>query len=388
MTAVAGRPGHPGASEGTGKEKGQLAQKIGKVQVHLVASPVPEGYGDATRKVENVGFVIVRVTTDEGLEGVGVTYNEVGGLATKDLIDNDMTPRLLNRDPLETEVIWQDFAQYMRGVARKGLTYCALSAVDIALWDLKGKLFGLPLYRLLGGDRAKVPVYASGGWTSYSDDELVEEMVNLVHQGYTMVKFKVGVEGGNNPGRDLERVRKVREAVGPATRLMLDANNCWDAATAVQFANRVKQFDILFLEEPVPADDIPGLARYKRGTDLPLATGEHEYTKFGVRDLVLNEAADVVQVDGTRVGGYTELLKVAAITQAWNLKLAPHAMEYVHSHFVSAMPNSLFLERLLIFEEVSANVFQDAPLPKDGYLEIPDLPGLGLNLNMDFISEQ
>jgi L-alanine-DL-glutamate epimerase-like enolase superfamily enzyme len=388
MTAVAGRPGHPGALEGTGKEKGQLAQKIGKVEVHLVVSPVPAGYGDATRKVENVGFVIVRVTTDQGLEGVGITYNEVGGLATKALIDNDMTPRLLNRDPLETEVIWQDFAQYMRGVARKGLMYCALSAVDIALWDLKGKIFGLPLYRLLGGDRAKVPVYASGGWTSYSDDELVEEMVNLVHQGYTMMKFKVGVDGGNNPGRDLERVRKVREAVGPATRLMLDANNCWDAATAVQFANRVKEFDILFLEEPVPADDIPGLARYKRGTDLPLATGEHEYTKFGVRDLVLNEAADVVQVDGTRVGGYTELLKVAAITQAWHLKLAPHAMEYVHSHFVSATPNSLFLERLLIFEELSANVFKYVPLPKDGYLEIPDLPGLGLDLNVDFLRER
>jgi L-alanine-DL-glutamate epimerase-like enolase superfamily enzyme len=348
---------------------------------------VAAGYGDATRRVESVGFVIVRVTTREGLEGVGVTYNEVGGLATTTLIDRDMTPRMLGRDPLETEAIWQDFSQYLRGVARKGLMYCALSAVDIALWDLKGKMLDLPLYKLLGGDRTRVPVYASGGWTSYSDEELVEEMVRVVGHGYNLVKFKVGVDGGNNPGRDLERVRKVREAVGPATRLMLDANNCWDAATAVQFANRVKDFDILFLEEPVPADDIPGLARYKRGTDLPLATGEHEYTKFGVRDLVLNEAVDVVQVDGTRVGGYTELLKVAAITQAWNLKLAPHAMEYVHSHFVSAAPNSLFLERLLIFEEVSANVFKDAPWPKDGYLEIPDLPGLGLTLDMDFITQ-
>ena len=275
-----------------------MTERIGKVEVHLVAAPVAAGYGDATRKVESVGFVIVRVTTQDGLEGVGVTYNEVGGLAIKTLIDHDMAPRLLGRDPLETEVIWQEFAQYLRGVARKGLVYCALSAIDIALWDLKGKLLELPLYRLLGGATTRVPVYASGGWTSYSDDQLVQEMIDVVNQGYSMVKFKVGVDGGTNPGRDLERVRKVREAVGPATRLMLDANNCWDAATAVQFANRVKELDILFMEEPVPADDIPGLARYKRGTDLPLATGEHEYTKFGVRDLVINEAVDVVQVDG------------------------------------------------------------------------------------------
>jgi L-alanine-DL-glutamate epimerase-like enolase superfamily enzyme len=127
--------------------------------------------------------------------------------------------------------------------------------------------------------------------------------VRVVDHGYNFVKFEVGVDGGTNPGRDLERARKVREAVGPATRLMLDANNCWDAATPVQFANRVKEFDILFLEEPVPADDIPGLARYKRGTDLPLAAGEHEYTKFGVRDLVLSEAVDVVRsmVPGSEV---------------------------------------------------------------------------------------
>jgi len=359
---------------------------IRKVEVHLVATPVAAGYQDATRKVEKVGFLIVRVTTSDGLEGVGVTYNEVGGDATRSLIERDIGPKVIGRDPFETEAIWQELAAYLRGVARKGLMYCALSAVDIALWDLKGKAVEMPLYRLLGGNRTRVPVYASGGWTSYPDGRLVDEMVGLVGQGYGMVKFKVGVDGGTNPRRDLERVRKVREAVGPGVILMLDANNCWDAGTAVQFANRVKELDILFLEEPVPADDLAGLARFKRGTDLPLATGEHEYTKFGVRDLVLNEAADIVQVDGARVGGYTELLKAAAIVQAWNLRLAPHAMEYIHGHLVSAVANSLFLERLLIFEELSANVFKGAPLPKDGYLEIPESPGLGLNLDTDFIA--
>src|SRR3712207_2218308 len=148
---------------------------IKDVQVHLVSASVPGGYADATRRVETIGFTIVRITTDQGHEGFGVTYHEVGGEATKVLIDRAMTPKLVGRDPLETEVIWAEFFGYLRGVGRKGLMFAALSAVDIALWDLKSKIFGLPLFRLLGGNARRVPVYASGGWTCFSDDELVAE---------------------------------------------------------------------------------------------------------------------------------------------------------------------------------------------------------------------
>ena len=330
----------------------------------------------------------MRVTTDQGLEGVGVTYHEVGGEATCELISRNMAPKLIGRDPLETEAIWQEFFHYLRGIGRKGLMFCALSAIDIALWDLKGKIVGLPIYKLLGGNRTTVPVYASGGWTSYGDDELVDEMKGMVARGFRTIKLKVGFKGGLNPRRDVERVRKVREAVGPDIDLLVDANNCFDAATAVQLANRIREFDITFFEEPVFADDIPGLARFKRGTDIPLATGEHEYTKFGVRDLLINEAADIVQVDGARAGGYTEMLKIAALTQAWNVKFAPHAMENIHLHLVAAVPNALFLERLLMFEDITAQVFKDAPVPVDGLMQVPDLPGLGLELDMDFIRER
>ena len=364
-----------------------MNHKIADIKVHLVSAPVLGRYADATRKVETVGFVVVRITTDQGLEGFGVTYHEVGGEATKLLIERNFTPRLIGRDPLEHEVIYADFVGYLRGIGRKGLMFCALSAIDIALWDLKGKIVDLPLYRLLGGNRSEVPVYASGGWTSYSDEELVEEITGMVGQGYSMVKFKVGVEGGHNLRRDYRRVAAVREAVGPEIGIMLDANNCWDAATGVQFANRVRELDIMWLEEPVPADDIPGLARFKRGTDVPLATGEHEYTRYGVRDLLLNEAADIVQVDGARSGGYTEMLKIAALTQAWNVKFAPHAMENIQAHLVSAVPNALFLERLLMFEPITANVFRDVPVPAGGMMPIPDKPGLGLELDLDFINE-
>jgi L-alanine-DL-glutamate epimerase-like enolase superfamily enzyme len=365
-----------------------MQHKIRNIDVHLVSAAVTGGFADATRKVETIGYVVVRVTTDQGLEGVGVTYHEVGGEATCELINRNMTPRLIGRNPLETEAIWHEFFHYLRGVGRKGLMFCALSAVDTALWDLKGKIVGLPICRLLGSNTTRVPVYASGGWTSYSDDELVDEMKGMVARGFKAVKFKVGYDGGRNTRRDIQRVRKVREAVGPEIDLLVDANNCFDAATAVQLANNIREYDITLFEEPVFADDIPGLARFKRGTDIPLGTGEHEYTKFGVRDLLINEAADIVQLDGARAGGYTEMLKIAALTQAWNVKFAPHAMENIHLHLVASVPNAPFLERLLIFEDITAQLFKDAPVPVDGFMEIPDLPGLGLVLDMDFIRDR
>jgi L-alanine-DL-glutamate epimerase-like enolase superfamily enzyme len=208
-----------------------MRHKISKVDVHLVSSAVPEGTADSTRKVETIGFVLVRITTDQGLEGIGVTYHEVGGEATRALIRHNMAPRLIGRDPLESEALWQEFFHYLRGVGRKGLSFCALSAIDIALWDLKGKIANLPVCRLLGGNLSRVPVYASGGWTSYDDDQLVDEMKSMVGRGFSHIKMKVGFGGGTQPNRDVERVRKVREAVGPDIRILIDANNCFDAAS-------------------------------------------------------------------------------------------------------------------------------------------------------------
>lgn len=144
--------------------------EIKEVIVHLVSMPVTGGFADATRKVESVGYTVVRIITNSGVEGIGVTYHEVGGEATKLLIEKNIAPRLIGRDPFETEVIWMDMFQHLRGVGRKGLMFCALSAIDIALWDIKGKVLNLPLYKLFGGNQKRVPVYGSGGWTSYTDE--------------------------------------------------------------------------------------------------------------------------------------------------------------------------------------------------------------------------
>ena len=358
---------------------------IKDVKVSLVASPIQTGFQDATRKVETVGMCVVQVTDNQGLIGIGVTYHEVGGEAIKELIDKYYAPKVIGRTPFETEVIWEELFHYARGVGRKGLSFCALSAVDIALWDLKGKILGLPLYRLLGGTENKIPIYASGGWTSHDDDALVAEALEMVRRGYHMIKLKVGVEGGKNIKRDIERCRKVREAIGPDIGFMVDANNAFHAADAVRLANAIREYDIALFEEPVFADDIPGLRRFKEGTDIPLGTGEHEYTRYGARDLILGNAVDYLQMDITRCGGFTEMLKAAALSQAWNLALAPHAMEHIHAHIVSAAPNGAFLERLFLFEDITSRVYKDAPVPENGILTIPDKPGLGLELNYDFV---
>lgn len=358
---------------------------IKNVKVSLVESPVEYGFQDATRNVETVGMCVVQVTTDQGLTGIGTTYHEVGGPAIKALIDEHFAPKIIGRSPFETEAIWEELFHYARGVGRKGLSFCALSAMDIALWDLKGKILGMPLYKLLGGTRKEVPIYASGGWTSLDDDALVEEALEMVRRGYKAIKLKVGFEGGKNLRGDVRRCAKIREAIGPDIDFMVDANNAFHAGDAIKLANEIREYDIKFFEEPVFADDIPGLKRFHQGTDIPLATGEHEYTRYGARDLLINDATDYLQMDATRCGGYTEMLKCIALSQAWNVAFAPHAMEHMHMHLVSAAPNAYALERLFLFEDITRMVYDNPPEPHNGMLTIPDEPGLGLKLNKDFV---
>ena len=361
--------------------------KITDIKVTLCDTRVKGNFADSTRQVETIGFAVVEVETNVGITGIGVTYHEVGGEAIREFIRHAIKPKFIGRNPFETEALYEETFHYMRGVGRKGLAFCAYSAVDLALWDIKGKVLNMPLFRLLGGNDPVVPIYASGGWTSYSIEELVDEAKMMVARGYKKIKLKVGVDGGRNPMEDVRRVAAVREAIGPDIGFMLDANNVWRAGTAIQFANNIRDYNIEFFEEPVFADDIPGLAEFKRGTDIPLATGEHEYTRYGIRDLLLNNAADVIQCDTTRIGGYTETLRAISMSQAWNKAYAPHGMEHIHMHLVAAATNGTMLERLFMFEDLVNNVYLDAPQPVNGYLTIPDKPGLGLELNQDYLAE-
>jgi len=359
--------------------------KIKDVETFVIDYPL-QNIADSTRKVDKVGYVILCINTDLGVTRTGITYSEVGGNATKLLIEKEFINLLIGKDPFQTEFIWDEINQHMRGIGRKGFTYLALSVIDIALWDLKAKSVGLPLYKLLGGHK-KVPIYGSGGWTSYSDKELVDAMMSMVNSGYKTVKMKIGVNAGLSPDEDIKRVKLVREKVGNDIGLLVDANNAYTSSVAIYVARNISDCNIYLFEEPVIADDIEGLARVRVAIDIPVATGEHEYTKYGARDLLINKAADILQFDATKCGGFTEWTKMAILVQAWNLMIAPHAMEYVHMHLLSSIKNGLILEKLIMFEPLDDLVFINPPKPVNGFLKIPEEPGLGLKLNMKNIKK-
>lgn len=335
------------------------------------------GYRDATTRVAERGYSVlaVYVVTDQGIEGFAPGR---GGPAARAIIEQTLKPLLIGRDPLAIERIWDDLFWRIRGIGRKGLAFCALSAVDIALWDLKARLLGLPLCRLLGGSGEPTPVYGSGGWTNLTVDELVEEMAGYVARGINAVKMKVGL----GEDEDLLRVRSVREAIGEGPKLFLDVNGGYYAKQAIRMSHRFEEYNVGWLEEPVMADDLDGLAAVVQATRIPIATGEHEYTKYGFRDLMVRRAADIVQPNVTRVGGITEWLKIAHLAEAFNLPVAPHAAQIVHVHLARATPNLLTLEYLGFLEEADRILYADIPPLRDGrWAPALDRPGLGLELD-------
>jgi len=354
--------------------------KIDNIEAFYVPVTPDKDVADSTWKLETMGYAVVRLSTDDGISGIGYTY-DVAGEAIREVVSKNIAPVVMGRDPFATEVIWTDSMNLLRGVGRKGLALCALSIVDIALWDIKAKASGMPLFKLLGGSEKTIPIYGSGGWTSYTETELIEEIEQIKEWGYTKIKMKVGVDLGRSPEEDVRRVRSVRKHIGDKIDLMIDANNAWDSSTAIKVAQDLSDCNIYFFEEPVMADDLLGLANVKSKTTIPVATGEQEYTKYGARDLIINNAVDIIQMDATKCGGITEWMKIAAIAQAWNIAFAPHAMHYAHMHLVSAAPNGLMLENLFMHEKVNELLMVDPPMPENGLLEIPDKPGMGIDYN-------
>lgn len=345
---------------------------LGSIQDATIRHPTP-----------GRGQCFVHILTDEGLEGLGVGD---GGRAAQQLIVESLKPILLGQDPLFIEKLWDDMFWRLRGVGRKGLAFAAISAVDTALWDLKAKLFDVPLYILLGPYTDSVPIYGSGGWTNFSIDELVAEQAGYVERGMKSVKLKVGVDFGKSEKEDIERLAAVRAAVGDDIEILIDANNGYYAKQAIRMAREFEPYRVGWFEEPVLADDIEGLAAIARAIEIPVASGEHEYSKFGFRELIARGGVDIVQPDIGRVGGVTEWMKVAQMAHAFNLPVAPHAFQLVHLHVACATPNLRIVEYLGVNEEFDKLVYTEFPEPVDGmWSPDADKPGLGLELNPDAV---
>jgi L-alanine-DL-glutamate epimerase-like enolase superfamily enzyme len=293
---------------------------ISQAESFILEVPVPRPVADSVNEALVVGFVGVRVTTDEGVEGTGYTTTlGHGNEAIKDVIDRCYLPLLAGADPACHQRVWESlYWSKAHWVGRAGITQMALAAVDMAIWDARAKSFGVPLRRLVGGHKdGRVPSYnTDGGWLNFDVAQLVEEMTAMVEAGWPGVKMKVGKA---DPREDVRRVTAVREALGPDVDLMLDVNQGWDLTTAVTWAPRLEELDIRWLEEPLDPDDVQGHARLAASTSIPIALGEHLYSRVAFRDFIEQAGIGYVQADVTRLGGITEWLAVA------ELALAHHA---------------------------------------------------------------
>jgi L-alanine-DL-glutamate epimerase-like enolase superfamily enzyme len=358
--------------------------KITNVTTTVLRNPDQPGIQDATIRHPERGrsALFVHIATDEGLEGLGV--GQLGGV--RDIIEHNLKPILIGQDPLYHEKLWDDMFWRVRGFGRKGSALCAISAIDIALWDLKAKAFNVPLYKLLGPYTDRVPIYGSGGWTSFDENELVREQLGYVERGIPRVKMKVARDFGHNEAEDVRRVAAVRKAVGDDVEIYVDANNGYYAKQAIGVAPRLAEYGVGWFEEPVLADDIAGLAAIARSISIPVATGEHEYTKYGFKELISQGGADIVQPDVGRVGGVTEWMKVAHMAHAFNLPVAPHAVQLVHLHLACCTPNLKVVEYLGTVEAGDRVWYTEFPEPRDGmWSPYPDRPGLGLELSPDAV---
>jgi L-alanine-DL-glutamate epimerase-like enolase superfamily enzyme len=361
-----------------------MSDKIRDIEVYFPVFRSENPAFDSSFVLKNMGNAVVRVVTESGVDGYGMTFGEAVG----EYIERTLKEEIIGMSVMAVEDIWNRMFTAIRSSGRKGLALLAISAIDIAVWDLRGKLLGQPVFRLLGGTREEIPCYASVGFLSMPDEECVEKSLEYIADGYKTLKIKVGYDRGENVAADIRRVEMVRSAIGDKADIIVDANGIYDAATALRFAKAASGLDICLFEEPVHADDIPGLRRVRDAGGIPVATGENEYTKYGCRDLILARCADVLQFDITRAGGFTEMIKISAITQAWNLKLAPHFWPQYSAHLLSPAPHGLYLEVFPTPKGASpgGSVITDQPPIINGYYRIPSSPGLGLSYDLNYLS--
>ena len=327
----------------------------------------------------HAGLNAIIVETDENVQGLGLTTDLVSANIISAVVEA-LKPTLIGKDPFDNERHWHEMWR-PKLVGRRGLTTRAIGAIDIALWDIKGKALGIPLYKLLGGFTNKVEAYVAGGYYEPGKGlkELAEEMKSHLDIGARAVKMKIG---GVPINEDVERVKVVREAIGKDIKLMVDANNAYRHYQAMEVARKIEEYDVFWFEEPVEPDDYEGSAIIAKSTSTPIAAGENEYTRYGFRDMINARSADILQPDALVLGGITEFMKIAALAQANDLDISPHGAQEVHIHLVSAIPNGLILEFYNdTVDPMWGKSYTETININDGYVSAPDLPGLGLELN-------
>jgi L-alanine-DL-glutamate epimerase-like enolase superfamily enzyme len=323
-------------------------------------------------------FVTVELGTDQGIEGLGVTF--FGGALTPALkAAVDALGQLVQgEDPMHVEAVAAKLRQAAGTAGPGGVFTLALSAIDTALWDIKGKALGQPVCALLGGLRDRVPTYASGAlMRPHPVDYLAKAGPRLVGMGFRQMKMQCGSEA--TVAGSVERVRVMREAIGEDVDLMCDINQLWSVNQAIEIGKRIEPYHLFWLEDPVAHDDYQGLARVADNLTTPIAAGEYHYGIRPFRHMLEARSIDVVMIDLVRVGGITQWMKVAGMAEAFNLPVVSHLIPEIHVHLVAAIPNGLTVE----YMPWTLRLFEETPVLADGKLAVPKKPGLGLTFSAE-----
>ena len=323
-------------------------------------------------------FVTLDLETDAGIEGIGFTTFAGPLTATLKHAVDQLGEMIIGEDPLRVEAVGRKLRSAAFGAAQGGIFTLAFSAIDLALWDIKGKALNQPLAMLLGGLRDKVPAYASGALLrSYSLDQLLKSGRVLVEKGFTQMKTQLGLPGVTSPRIETERAHLLRQAVGPDIDLMCDINQRWSVNQAIDIGRRVEDVHFFWLEDVTAHDDYAGLARVADALATPLAGGECYYGITPFRHALEARSVDTVMIDLFRVGGIANWMKVAGMAEAFNLPVVSHLIPEIHVHLVSAVPNGLTVE----YMPWSFKLFEEVPVPVKGELAVPSKPGLGLSFD-------
>ena len=349
---------------------------IGELEVAAYTVPTDAQEADGPLAWDATTIVVVHAY-GAGERGLGYTYADV---STAKLIESKLASIVQGQDVFSPSAVWEAMVQQTRNLGRPGITSMAIAAVDVALWDLKARILALPLCKLLGMVRDRVPVYGSGGFTAYSNDRLAAQLSGWVEQGIPRVKMKIGSE----PERDPERVRVARGAIGPDARLFVDANGAYSRKQALDLAGRfADDARVSWFEEPVSSDDLGGLRllRDRAPAGMEVAAGEYGYDAVYFRRMLEAGAVDVLQADVTRCGGITELMRVDALCRASGVPLSLHCGPSIHLHPATALDRFVHLEYFHDHVRIEHMLFDGVIEPREGNL-IPDLerPGMGLEL--------
>jgi L-alanine-DL-glutamate epimerase-like enolase superfamily enzyme len=357
--------------------------RIVAIELLHVDLPPPVPRSDAIQSFVTQETPFVRITCDDGSHGTGYSYTiGTGGSSVMALLRDHLAPRLIGRDPAAIEAIWRELMFATHATTVGAITSLALAAIDTALWDWRCRRDGQPLWLAAGGAKPKIPVYTTeGGWLHLSTQTLVSETLAAKAAGFRGAKIKVGKP---HVAEDVERLKAVRDAVGDAFEIMVDANQAFTLSEALRRAPRYAELGIAWFEEPLPADDITGHARLAAASEVPIAVGESLYSPTAFAAYIQQGAASIIQVDVARIGGITPWLKVAHMAECHNLMVAPHFLMELHVSLCGATPAAGWVEYIPQLDAVASSRMKI----DDGYACVPTSPGLGIEWRWDELNKR